>query len=238
MSTDETTDPERYWGEMTKAINKLSYNEKREDKKKAIEDFLALLPKIFSSLPQTVCSTPQWPDSPQRATRRKGFMLATVRRVVHLAAGAEAGDLAMEVGALLSLLSVLEDRSPPVWRKLVLHLIYFWRGLSEASQQDLEVPGATQSIGILVTEEEAEGDIFNQDLRKIVLKGIAVIERLQTLVSRVVMKQLSQFSLDLSLLSTVQTVALDQLQLGGANLKAVTLELLSELHQVFEIFHK
>ena len=113
MSADETTDPARYWGEMTKAINKLSYNNSadlKEDKKKAIDDFLTLLPKIFTSLPHTVVSTPQWPDSPQLAARRKGFMLATVRRVVHLAAGAEADDLAMKVSALLSLLSVLEDR--------------------------------------------------------------------------------------------------------------------------------
>ena len=113
MSADETTDPARCWGEMTKAINKLSYNvsdEVKEDQRKAIEEFLLLLPKIFSSLPQTVCSTPQWPDCPQLAARRRGFMLATVRRVVHLAAGAEVGELDMEVEALLSLLSVLEDR--------------------------------------------------------------------------------------------------------------------------------
>ena len=119
-----------------------------------------------------------------------------------------------------------------VWRKLVIHLIYFWRGLSEASQQDLEVPGATQSIGILVTEEEAEDNIFSQDLRKIVLKGITTIEKLQTLVSRVCMKQLKKLSLDFTHLSTVHTIALDQLELGGAQLKEVTLVLLSELHQV------
>ena len=111
MSADESTDPALCWGEMTKAINKLSHsNQVKEDKKKAIEHFLGLLPKIFSSLPQTVCSTPLWPDSPQLAAKRRGFILATVRRVVHLAAGAQAGDLAMEVEALHSLLSVLEDR--------------------------------------------------------------------------------------------------------------------------------
>ena len=114
MSADETTDPARCWEEMTKAINKLSYNnlsaDLKEDKKKEIDDFLVLLPKIFTSLPQTVVSTPQWPDYPQLAARRKGIMLATVRRVVHLAAVSEADDLAMKVSALLSLLSVLEDR--------------------------------------------------------------------------------------------------------------------------------
>ena len=119
-----------------------------------------------------------------------------------------------------------------VWRKLVIHLIYFWRGLSEASQQDLEVPGATQSIGILVTEEEPEDDIFSKDLRKIVMKGIATIEKLQTLVSKVCMKQLSQLRLDLPHMSIVHTIALEQLELGGAQLKTVTLELLTELHQV------
>ena len=123
-------------------------------------------------------------------------------------------------------------RAPAAWRKLVIHLIYFWRGLSEASRQDLEVPGATQSIGILVTEEEAEDDMFSQDLRKINLKGISTIEKLQTLVSQVCIKQLRQFSLDLNNLSTVHIIALDQLELGGAQLKAVTLELLTELHQV------
>ena len=116
MSADETTDPALCWAEMTKAINKLSHHV--SDQRKEIEEFLSLLPKIFSSLPQTVVSTPQWPDSPQLAARRKGFMLATVRRVVHLAAKKVdkktedfvPGDLAMEVAALLSLLSVLEDR--------------------------------------------------------------------------------------------------------------------------------
>ena len=113
MSADETTDPARCWGEMTKAINKLSYDnvsdEVREEQRKAM---LVLLPKIFSSLPQTVCRTSQWPDSPQLAARRRGFVLATVRRVIHLAAGAgeQAGNLNMEVEALLSLLAVLEDR--------------------------------------------------------------------------------------------------------------------------------
>ena len=110
MSADETTDPARCWGEMTKAINKLSHHV--TDQRKEIEEFLSLLPKIFSSLPQTLCSTPQWPDCPQLAARRRGFVLATVRRVIHLAAGAgeQAENLNMEVEALLSLLAVLEDR--------------------------------------------------------------------------------------------------------------------------------
>ena len=113
MSTDESTDPALCWGEITKSIDKLSSvnsNEVKEDKRKAIRDFLGLLPKIFSSLPQTVCSTPLWPDSPQLAAKRRGFILAIVRRVVHLVAGTESGDLTMEVKALLSLLSVLDDR--------------------------------------------------------------------------------------------------------------------------------
>ena len=105
MTADDTTDPARCWGEMTKSINTLSHTNLSEKVK-----FLSLLPKIFSSLPQTVVSTPQWPDSPQLAARRKGFMLATVRRVVYLAAGAKAGDLNMEAEALLSFLAVLEDR--------------------------------------------------------------------------------------------------------------------------------
>ena len=230
MSADETTDPALCWAEMTKAINKLSHHV--SDQRKEIEEFLSLLPKIFNSLPQTLCSTPQWPDCPQLATRRRGFVLATVRRVLQLAVGVDLGNLDMEVAALLSLLAVLEDRSPLAWRDLVILLINFWRGLSEASQQDLELPGATQTMAILVTEDEGEEEVFNQDLKTIMLKGISMIERLQTLVSRVVMKQLRQFSLDITNLSTIQTIALDQLELGGAQLKAVTLELLTELHQV------
>ena len=111
-------------------------------------------------------------------------------------------------------------------------LINFWQGLSEASKQDLQLPGATQTMPILVTEDEGEDEVFNKDLKKIVLKGISMIERLQTLVTRVCMKQVRQFSLDITNISTIHTIALDQLELGGAQLKAVTLELLTELHQV------
>ena len=111
-------------------------------------------------------------------------------------------------------------------------LINFWQGLSEASTQDLQVPGATQTMPILVTEDEGEDEVFNQDLKKIVLKGISMIERLQILVSRVCTRQLRQFSLDITNISTIHTIALDQLELGGAQLKVVTLELLTELHQV------
>ena len=111
-------------------------------------------------------------------------------------------------------------------------LINFWQGLSEASKQDLQLPGATQTMPILVTEDEGEDEVFNRDLKKILLKGISMIERLQTLVTRVCMKQVRQFSLDITNISTIHTIALDQLELGGAQLKAVTLELLTELHQV------
>ena len=111
-------------------------------------------------------------------------------------------------------------------------LINFWRGLSEASRQDLQLPDATQTMPILVTEEEGEDEVFNKDLKKILLKGISMIERLQILVTRVCMRQLRQFSLDVTNISTIHTIALDQLELGGAQLKAVTLELLTELHQV------
>ena len=77
-----------------------------------------------------------------------------------------------------------------------------------------------------------EDGTFSQDLRKIELNRIAVIERLQTLMSKVCMKQLRNLSQDITNMSIVHTVALNQLELGGAQLKAVTLELLTELHQV------
>ena len=77
-----------------------------------------------------------------------------------------------------------------------------------------------------------EDGTFSQDLRKIELNRISVIERLQTLMSKVCMKQLRNLSQDITNMSIVHTVALNQLELGGAQLKAVTLELLTELHQV------
>ena len=220
MTVEEDRDPASVWGLVKQFVNRTGGGKS--------DQYLATLPNLFSGFPQVLVTTEQWPDSDQAlASKRRAFSRAVVRKVVHLAVQREFGDQSRLVDAVVSLLAVLEDRQPPAWRNVFMQIVLFWKRLSQASR---ESPDTRQSCEIFLKEDNAEDEMFNLDMNTVLLSDWTVTERLQALVSRILAAQL-KFSMEVTTTQTIHSLALDQLDQGGLELKSVSLELLTSLHQ-------
>ena len=220
MQSNEAKSPASVWDIVKQFVNRTGPGVSKSD------DYLAKLPALFSGFPQILVSTAQWPDTdPALARRRRAFSRAVVRRVVHLAL--QAGDQARQVEALVSLLAVLEDRQPRAWRNIFTQLLQFWERLNQASREN---SNTSQTCEIFLKEDNAEDEMFNQNLNSVVLLDWTVTERVEVLLTRIISTQV-KFSLEMTTTQTIQSLALDQLELGGSELKSFSLELLTSLHQ-------
>ena len=233
MDPDDAKDPDSVWD-----LVKTFMNNSKLPQPEVVDPYLANVASLFKSFPQILVSTDKWPDTDQAlARKRRGFSLAVLRRVVNIAAQRSAErEQVSEVEAAVSLLAVLEDREPQTWRRVLLQLLSFWERLNEDSRRDLQSPGISQNCEIFTSEtaeeeaEKEEEDSFNKVPNTVKLADFTVTERLQALMSRIIIKQL-KFSLDPVTMATIHKLALHQLELGGCELKAVSLELLTSLHQ-------
>ena len=223
----DTKSPEEIWKVFSSLFPTMMMAKHHE-----VDAFLQKFIKLFETFPQIVCSTDNWPTDDLAITkRRKAFMMAFFRRMVHLSAKSQTGvtQYSQIVGFMLSL---IHENTPLIWTEMLQHYTTFWLKLCDASAQSEKDPSVeSESCQIFGNNELTDDEMFNDEFNLVLItQDIETVENIQTFMTLIFKEQVTLVE-NSKIVNSIQAICLKQLQLGEALLKNATLSLLSILRR-------